>query len=124
MIKLTLSVFGQDLGSRRYLVASRDLELPVPPFIGLELFITEVVRPRIHEVLYDVNTGEWEAYEEDFTIQPLEAQKMVVERGLPPETLEMHEESLKEAGYTVEIRSFDDDEPPRRRTHLRLVPRE
>jgi hypothetical protein len=111
-MKVHLVSFAQDHSRRLYLVAERNVDLPVPPFTGLELFITELQRPVIERVLYDVGTGEWEAYEENV---------IITSEAKPIERLD---QILREAGYEVTIRSWDDPRPPPRHIprHLWLVP--
>jgi hypothetical protein len=116
MFAVHLTALVMDPDSSRYLVAGRSVGLPAPPFIGLELMLTEIVRPKLVEVGYDVPIAEWWAADEDVTIHSARHD------GIARETLEEHAEWLREAGYTVEIRPFG-TEPPRR-AHLRLVPKD
>lgn len=118
-VRVRLSAFVQDPSRGKYLVAHREVVLPVPPFVGLNLYFTEIIEFRVAEVTYNTNTGEWFANEEDTEIKPVEEQVALTGHGLPPERIEDDEESFKEAGFSVDY--VEAPEPARRPRHLRPV---
>jgi hypothetical protein len=120
MPKVHLSTLIQHPSRRMVLVGQRDVELPCPPFIGLEIIISEFEHFQVAKVSFDIVTGEWLAEEEDTEVSD---SQRTAEMGPPPETLESLEEALKEAGFSTEMVSLDDARIPPKRRHLSLVHR-
>lgn len=113
-----LSTLIQDPVRRLCLVGQRSVDLPNPPFIGLEVILSDIEHFEISKVAYDTRSGEWLAENQDHTIAA--DQRALMDRGLPPETLEDLQEILQEAGFTTELLPMD----VVGNRHLRLVRRE
>ncbi len=120
MPKVHLSAFITHRSRNLGLLGEREVELPCPPFAGLEIVITESERFIVASVGYDTRTGEWFASEKDHRIR--DDQGEPTKRGLPRETLEELEELLKEAGFVTRTMPLDGPDVPAKHRHLRLVP--
>lgn len=120
MPKVRLTAFVTHPSRNLGLLGEREVELPCPPFVGLEIVITEDEHFTVASVGYDTKTGEWFASEKDHRIRDPRGEPP--ERGLPRETLEELEALLKEAGFTTRIVPLDGPDVPAPRRRLHLVP--
>lgn len=102
--RVQLSSLVMDPRSKMLLGATREVLLPAAPFIGLELYLTEVVRFVVEEVLFDVTTGEWHVKDADVVLGEPSPEAVAIGA---TETIEDHAAWMEEAGFKVEVTAFD-----------------